>query len=252
MKNLLFAIMISLAFSVSAKPCNCPEDTNENSSVMTADDLSSFFADADAFFGAYVSGGKVDYAAVRSHQSELDALTGTIASASLSAASKDTRIAFYLNAYNISVISGIISNSIPASPLDVKGFFDIKNYTIAGESMTLNDLEGKKLRPDPRVHFSLVCAAKGCPKIMGNAFMPDKVQAQLNAQTKKAMNDADFIRVDDAAKKVQVSQIFDWYKDDFLKGSASVTEFINAYRSAPLPAGYTIEFYTYDWSLNKK
>lgn len=251
MKFIFSILMITAAYPLYAIS-SCPGDTNENNNTAMPQDLSAFFADADAFLSAYVSNGKVDYEAIKAHESALDMLTSMISSADLSDASKDTRIAFYLNAYNISVISGIIKNSIPASPLDVKGFFDTKKYSIAGESMTLNDLEGKKLRPDPRVHFSLVCAAKGCPKIMGSAFMPDKVQAQLNAQTKKAMNDAAFIKIDDAGKTVEVSQIFDWYKDDFLKSNASITAFINSWRSSPLPEGYTITFYTYDWSLNKK
>jgi hypothetical protein len=226
-------------------------DTNETHSLIVVSDITTFFTDANTFLAKYVTGGRVDYTAIQSEPSALEALVLAIGSANLAEASKDTRIAFYINAYNLLTIKNVVDNLPIKSPLDVKGFFDAKKFTVAGESLTLNELENKKLRPDPRVHFALVCAAKGCPKIISEAYMPDKVQAQLTAQTKKALNDAEFLRVDNAAKKVLISQIFDWYKDDFLKSNASIREFINRYRAA-IPADYTIDFYTYDWSLNKK
>ena len=39
--------------------------------------------------------------------------------------------------------------------------------------MTLNDLENERLRKpynDPRIHFALVCAAKGCPGLSREAY----------------------------------------------------------------------------------
>lgn len=227
-------------------------DTNENSNAATLPDLSDFFTAANTFFGKYISNGKVDYTAIQADKSALNALADEIAGTDLSASDKNTKIAFYLNAYNILVIKSVVNNMPVSKPTDVKGFFDANKFIVAGESLTLNDIENKKLRPDPRVHFCLVCAAKSCPKITTEAFMPDKVQAQMDNRTTKTLNDANFIKVDDANKKASISQLFVWYKDDFEKSAGSVLNFINKYRVIPIPADYSIENYTYDWSLNSK
>lgn len=227
------------------------DDTIVAITANNTDRLTEFFTTANTFFGKFVSGGKVDYFAVQSDKVMLNALTEMIQNADLADVSKETKLAFYINTYNILVIQNVVMHLPLTSPLDVKGFFDAIKFSVAGESVTLNDIENKKLRPDPRVHFVLVCAAKGCPKLINEAYMPDKVQAQLTAQTKKALNDADFIRIDADAKKVFVSQIFDWYKTDFLKNNASIRDFINRYRTE-IPADYSLEFYNYNWELNKK
>lgn len=227
------------------------DDTILATSANNTESLTEFFTTANTFFGKYVSGGRVDYSAIQSDKVILNALNEMIKNANLADVSKDTKLAFYINTYNILVIQNVVSHLPLSSPLDVKGFFDVIKFSVAGESVTLNDIENKKLRPDPRVHFVLVCAAKGCPKLINEAYMPDKVQAQLTAQTKKALNDADFIRFDADAKKVFVSQIFDWYKTDFLKNNASIRDFINSYRTE-IPSDYSFEFYNYNWELNKK
>lgn len=223
-------------------------DTNENQHIAIPADLSDFFQAADGFMQANVKNGMVSYSALAKDHTGLDKLVSAIGSTDLTEASKDTRIAFYLNAYNLLTIHQVVQNWPMASPLDKKGFFDATTFTVAGQQMTLNDIENKKLRPDPRVHFALVCGARGCPKIMNAAYMPDKVQTQLNMQTKKAMDDSSFIRVN--GSKVEVSEIFKWYADDFVKHSGSVEAYINKYRSSTLPSGSTIGYYTYDWKVN--
>ncbi|MFN3941001.1 MAG: DUF547 domain-containing protein, partial [Chitinophagales bacterium] len=215
-------------------------------------ELSIFFNKANTFMSTYVANGKVNYKALVADPASLNALTEMIATADLSNADRNTRIAFYINAYNILTIKTVVANMPIKSPLDVPGFFDKKQHDVAGVKLTLNDIENSMLRPDARVHFVLVCAANGCPVIMNEAYMPDKVQNQLNVQTKKALSDPNFIRVDAASKSVAISQIFDWYKDDFIKDAGTVTSFINKFRTAPIPADYKVVTYDYDWNLNIK
>ncbi|MFI5171026.1 MAG: DUF547 domain-containing protein [Chitinophagales bacterium] len=253
MKKLSFILITSLStFLIAGNNFSTP-DTNENEiAVPVAPSLDDFFNYANTFLGKYISDGKVDYTAINSETTTLNQLVENIASADLSASDKNTSTAFYLNAYNILVIKSVVDNMPISSPLDVKGFFDTKKYKVAGSYMTLNDIENNKLRPDARVHFSLVCAAKGCPKISSEAFMPKKVQDQLNTQTKKAMNNTSFIKVDDSAKTVKISHIFEWYKEDFTKDSGTVIDFINKYRDTKIPSSYTQDYYEYNWSLNSK
>ncbi len=252
-KIILFCFIITTGCRVSIAADSTAPDTNENSIVIPVPSLDDFFKDANRFFGIYVSDGRVDYAAIKADRSALDKLVAMIGSADLSSETTNTKIAFYINAYNLLVMKSVADNYPLAKPTDVAGFFDLKKHQIAGEYLTLNDIENKKLRPDPRVHFVLVCAAKGCPKILNEAYMPSTVQDQMTQQTKRAMNDASFIKVDDAAKTVKVSQIFDWYKDDFIKQpGANALTFINQYRDVRIPSDYKVSAYEYDWSLNKK
>lgn len=253
MKYLITIIFVIAGFKAFSSN-NCQPDTNENGNIaiVATPDLAEFFTQANAFLTKYVRAGKVDYSGIKSDPVKLNELYAAIGSADLSSADKNTKTAFYLNAYNLIVIYSVVQNLPIAKPLDVNGFFDSKKHTVAGINVTLNELENSKLRPDPRVHFSLVCAAKGCPKIAAEAFMPATVENQMNALTKKAMNDGTFIQVNNETKVVKISKIFDWYSADFLSKNASTIAFINKYRTTAIPESYRIEYYEYDWSLNGK
>ena len=124
---------------------------------------------------------------------------------------------------------------------------------IAGERLTLDDIEQQKLltpTQDPRLHFVLVCAARGCPKIADFAFRPNLLEEQLKQKTTMSLDDSDFIRVNESKKEIGISEIFYWYKDDFLKKYASIKDFINTYRTEKLNPEFALVKYTYDWSLN--
>jgi hypothetical protein len=216
---------------------------------------SPFFGKADAFLKANIAGGRVDYAGIKASPAELNELVGMIAKFDLAGAPKSTGKAFLLNAYNILVIKNVVDNYPIAKPLDVAGFFDAKKFNVAGESITLSDIENKKIRPvykDARVHFALVCAALSCPPIAAYAFTPEKVETQLETLTKAAMNSSAFIKVSDDKKTVELSMILDWYKEDFLAVSKTQLDYVNKYRTTPIPSTYKQSFYTYNWTLNGK
>lgn len=252
MKKLFVITCSILGFTLPTQASNFP-DTNENAivEVATTATLDDFFTAANNFLVKYTTDGKVDYSGIKTEGTSIKELYETIGNTDLGNADKNTRTAFFLNAYNIIVIHSVVKNMPVAKPTDVKGFFDATKHNVAGSYLTLNDIENNKLRPDPRVHFSLVCAAKGCPKIASEAFMPSTVETQLTALTKKAMNDASFIKVDNTNKVVKISQIFDWYGADFIKSNGSALSFINSYRDSKIPDSYKVEYYTYDWNLNK-
>lgn len=216
---------------------------------------SAFFTKANTFFKKNVSYGGVYYAAIKADPAELNELVKIVATYPVSSVSKSAKKAFYLNAYNILVIKNVVDHYPIARPLDVPGFFDQAKFKVAGASLTLSDIENKKVRPtfkDARVHFALVCAAKSCPPIANYAFTPDNVESKLNSLTKAAMNSKSFIKVNKENKTVQISQILDWYKSDFLGEAKSLMDYVNKYRSEPIPSSYTQSFYTYNWALNVK
>ena len=217
--------------------------------------LDSFTKEADSFLQAHVKDGRVDYANLKKDPAAINKLYGQVGAMSLSGASAAEKKAFYINAYNLAVIHQVVGAYPIKSPMDVPGFFDKKQQKVAGESMTLNELEKEKLLKaynDARVHFAVVCAAKGCPVIDNNAYMAQNLDAQLDARAKLALNSAEFIRVNSGKKSVDVSKIFEWYADDFKKGGKSVVAYINGYRQQDIPGNYKVGTYAYDWSLNSR
>lgn len=213
----------------------------------------SFFEEADAFFSTYVRKGLVDYRAIKKDSAPLQALVKQIGDISLTNTNRKARKAFYINTYNILTIHAIIANGIPDSPMDVEGFFDRITHRVAGRPMTLDNIEKDILLPeykDARLHFVLVCAAMGCPAISPYAYTPGPLDRQMDQATVRSLNDKLFIRVKPAEKRVLISEIFKWYKTDFLAEADSLRDYINRYRKNNLSPGMTIDYYTYDWSLN--
>lgn len=212
-----------------------------------------FFSKTDTFLAENIEDGKVPYEAIAQEPAMLEELVAMIADISLDNASDAEKKAFYINAYNILTINAIIENDIPSSPMDVNGFFDKIRHDVAGKKMTLDEIEKGTLFPefgDARVHFAVVCAATGCPQIQSEAYMPDKLDDQLNAAARESLNRDYFIRVNEDDESVQISQLFDWYKKDFLKEADSVLGYINKYRTEEIPSDYSVGYYDYDWSLN--
>lgn len=215
-------------------------------------DFQVFFPQADTFFSQHIENGRVNYAQIQSEPSGLHALQQQIATINLAGADANTIQAFYINAYNILVIAQVVEHYPVESPLAVAGFFDRTKYTVAGEEMTLNELEKDRLLKaygDPRFHFALVCGALDCPPIIPEAYLPSSLEAQLEHQTELALNDPDFIRVTEQG--VALSQIFEWYAGDFGGSKSSAVAFINTFRNIPLTDA-KVSFYAYDWSLNEK
>ncbi len=212
-----------------------------------------FFGEADLFFKQHVSEGSVDYEGIKRDPDKLRGLIEQVESFSIGKQNANFQMAFYLNAYNLMVINGIVSKYPVSSPMEISGFFDQKTITVAGEKMSLNDLENKKVRVynDARIHFALVCAAKGCPILISESYDPERVQDQLQKVTEDAMNDPQFIRYGRNAGEVEVSQIFNWYASDF-GGEKGVVPFINQYRKEKIPEGARVSYYEYDWTLNEK
>ncbi len=216
------------------------------------EDIKVFFEQADVFFKKHVKNGLVDYEGIKNNTAELDELMKMVETTSLAGLAREEQIAFYINAYNLTVINSLLPNYPIASIQSINGFFDNQVHLIAREKMTLNDLEKEKLLkhyPDARYHFVLVCAAKGCPKITNFAYRPAQLDAQLEAQTRLALNDPNFIQVDEVKKTVKLSQIFSWYKNDFLE-EGDLLDFVNKYRESFISKNYRLGYYEYDWALN--
>ena len=222
------------------------------SNIIIAQD---FFAKSESFFAQHVSNGLVDYDAILDNPDDMDDLVKIIANADIESMKDQERKAFLINAYNISVIKGLVDSWPIDNPLNIEGFFEKEKHNIGGEKITLNEIENEKLRPiynDARLHFVLVCGAISCPKIASFAYTPENLEAMLEERTKLALNNDEFIQVNDGKKIVKISEIFFWYSEDFKSEGQDYISFINQYRAKPIGADYVVDKYTYDWSVNKK
>ncbi|MEM9075763.1 MAG: DUF547 domain-containing protein [Bacteroidota bacterium] len=214
---------------------------------------SEFFSKADTFFKTYITNGRVAYKEIKANPSSLEELLTLAKDIRVTKGDAKTYQAFWINGYNLSVIKGIVDNYPLSSPLDKAGFFDKKTYDIGGKSTTLNDIENKLLRAvfpeESRFHFVLVCAGLGCPPIINSAYTPEKLESQLQKQTELALNNPNFIRV--KGKRVNLSQIFEWYTKDFTQGGKNLIEYVNQYRKEKLDPKAKVGYYSYDWALNE-
>lgn len=222
--------------------------------TISAQDLETFFSKTNAFLGEHVKNGKVAYSDIHKDQSTLDEILKIAKGISIQSSDANNYKAFWINAYNIAVIKGIIDNYPTKSPLDNKGFFDKTVYSLGGKEVTLNSIENELLRAkfkDARFHFVLVCGAVGCPPLINNAYLPSTLDSQLDTQTKKALN-GNFLKVNTKKKRVEVSEIMKWYKEDFVTDGMSEIDFINTYRTEQIPNNFKLSYFTYNWSLNKQ
>ncbi len=222
-------------------------------SIGWTQNITSFFKETDAFFKEYVQNGRVNYKAIKENPESLQKILAMTNSLSVTKNDAKTYQAYWINIYNLSVIKGIIDNYPVKSPLDIKGFFDITKHVVGGKKITLNDIEHTLLRKqfhDARFHFVLVCAGLGCPPIINEAYMPETLELQLERQTRIALNREDFIKVNTQKRRVQLSEIMKWYKEDFTQNGNEI-KFINQYRTDKIDEKSKISYYPYNWNLNE-
>lgn len=220
--------------------------------VSNGQNVDTFVNKANSFFSTHIKNGRVDYKAIKNNPTTLNELISLAKEVRVSKNNPTSYKAFWINAYNISVIKGIVENYPVKQPLAIKGFFDKTTYELGGVKTTLNDLENNLLRKvfpqEARFHFVLVCAGLGCPPIINQAYTPEKLETQLQRQTTIALNNPNFIKV--KGNKVQLSQIFEWYKGDFTQQGNEI-EYINTFRKEAIPTNAKVSYYPYDWTLNE-
>ena len=205
--------------------------------------------------------GVVNYAGFKKEQKEFTKYQELISNNSpANNWSKNEKLAYWINAYNAFTIQLILDNadqkitSIKDIGSKIKIAFlntpwDVKFIVIGGKKMDLNNIEHGIIRKqfkEPRIHFALVCAAKSCPPLRNEAFTAERLDAQLNSQAEKFINDNSKNSV--SANSAEVSKIFDWYGMDFKP--TPIIEVLNKYSKTKMSTKGKITFKTYDWALN--
>ena len=202
----------------------------------------------------------------------LDALSA-VDDASFRAFTRSQQMAFLVNAYNAFTVELILTRYPKLESIkDLGTLFSSpwkpKWIPLLGGRVSLDDIEHGMLRQrgrydDPRVHFAVNCASIGCPPLREEAFVADRLDAQLDEQAQRFMSDRTRNRFDAERGRLEVSKIFDWYGEDFRLGHRDIRSlpgFMARYAQvlADAPAEREriraeraeIDFLAYDWKLN--
>ncbi len=133
--------------------------------------------------------------------------------------SRNGALAFWLNLYNAGALA-VASDAFDegaTTVLRIPGAFDAPWATIAGETLSLNDIEHGKIRRfgDPRIHGSLVCGSVSCPTLRYEPF-GENLDDQLDDQMRSFLGGGG-AEVDRTTGTLRLSRIFLWYGGDFTR-----------------------------------
>lgn len=227
----------------------------------------------------YIEGGnasQVSYAGLARDRAQLKAVLDAyqgVTRAEFDAWSKPQQQAFLINAYNAFTVEKILRR-YP----DIKSIRDYgsvfgnpwkdKFFTLFGQPSYLDQIEHETLRKDgvyddPRVHVAVVCAAVGCPMLRNEAFVAERLDAQLDDAMRRFLSDRKRNRYNAQAGKLEVSRIFDWYGRDFERGHKGYSSVKGTFARYADLLGATpeeraivkeqraeVSFLEYDWALN--
>lgn len=280
--QITFSLIIILNFVLSA----CTTIQPINNSIVPEQSERFSHQDFDEVLNQNVNeNGKVNYSRLQAESEQFERYYQQIASNSPDSnpnafINQSDQLAYWINAYNAAVIKIVLSYYPISSIEDVKpplalfflpdttGFFLFQKPTFGHITTSLYYLENSVIRErflEPHVHFALNCASLGCPKLPRYAFNGDKLNQQLDFETKKFFSEKRNFRIDHELKTIFLSSILKWYEDDFTdwysqqypEQEASLLKYIALYVDEEQVAflndqskGYSLEFVPYDWDLN--
>jgi hypothetical protein len=178
---------------------------------------------------------------------------------------REDQICYWINLYNALTVHGILREYPTRSILEhvrVVGYHFWKDLRVYadGRYVSLDDIEHGVLRPmgEPRIHFALVCASVGCPRLRREAYIPGRLDEQLNDNARHFFSREDSLRVFPGERQLGLSSLLKWYGKDFGKDESSMLQRLASFfppeaailaTSAPAPKLVYLE---YDWSLNDR
>ena len=177
--------------------------------------------------------------------------------------SREGALAFWINAYNAVTVKGILREYPTDSIRNHTGLIGYNIWKdlllIAGDQkVSLDHIEHQILRKmsEPRIHFAIVCASIGCPRLLNRAFRAELLEQQLTDNAKHFFATPSKFRHEAGSKTLHVSPVLQWFGGDFGADSPAqaraIAPYLPAESSRQLAASGQAEFeyLDYDWSLN--
>lgn len=214
-----------------------------------------------ALLRKYDTNGRIDYRGLKADEKQLDAYLKVLATTDTGKLDREEQFAFYINAYNAWTLKLVLSGYPGITSIwDLGGRFfnkpfDKKFIRLDGKQISLDDIENRILRPrfkDPRVHFAINCASKSCPALSAVPYDGKRLNAQLDAATRRFINDPtrNYLKGD----TLYASKLFKWYRADFKTG---IIGFFIRFADTPLKEKLIrergrlhVRYLPYDWTLN--
>ncbi len=170
--------------------------------------------------------------------------------------------AYWINAYNALTVALILKHYPINSIRDLGntttsiGPWDDDITTVAGQRLSLNDIEHRILRPiwkDARIHFAVNCASIGCPNLQIDAFSSENMEDLLDEASEAFINHPRGVRFHEG--QLVLSSIFNWYASDFGNTKEARLEWLSEYADDEI-GDQLLEHqgkinYQYDWKLNQ-
>jgi len=179
--------------------------------------------------------------------------------------SREAKLAFWINAYNAVTVEGILREYPTSSIRNHTGLvgynlWDHLLLRVGEETFSLNTMEHEILRKmgEPRIHFAIVCASIGCPRLLNEAYAADRIDEQLTENAKNFFSQDRNFRFDKEAGQIFLSSILDWFGSDFGDSQAAQLARISPYlpsdeaRQVAVSENVTVSYLDYDWNLNEQ
>lgn len=192
----------------------------------------------------------------------LDTYIAGLAALPISEFSRSEQLPYWINLYNALTVQLVLAHYPVESIRDIDispglfsfGPWDKELITVESQRLTLNDIEHRILRPiwnDPRLHYTLNCAAVGCPNLQPTAFTVANTELFMQRGARDFINGRG-VRIADG--KLTVSSIYAWFTEDFGGNEAGVLDHLRRHAAPPLAAKLAsfqgIDGDAYDWRLN--
>ncbi len=231
--------------------------------------------------------GRVAYATLRRKRSDIMTATKeleTLNPAVLMSLSREERIAFWINTYNVCMIK-LITDRYPIEPkwymilypdnsiMQIPNAWTNIYFNIQKLEYNLKEIEQNFLLErykDPRICFAISYASVGGANIRKEPYRGQDLETQLNDQVKQYLMSEKGLKLDKANNVLYLSNLFQMHKKTFIESEfASILKFRNrkaeerAWLNFILPyldetdAYYLeknnieIKFIQYDWHLNE-
>jgi hypothetical protein len=171
------------------------------------------------------------------------------------------QLAYWINLYNALTVQVVLDHPRADSILAMGGGWFSRGpwnddlVEIAGQPVTLNDIEHRILRPiwqDHHIHYAVNCASFSCPDLAAEAYTRDNARRLMDAGEHSYLRHPRGLDFDPDGE-LRLSSIFEWYVEDFGGSRESLLSYLADERPdlADRLRNYRGGIdYHYDWSLN--
>lgn len=216
--------------------------------------------------GENVTEAGVAYKRLKENPGDLDTYLGEIAAvtpAEFATWERSDRLALLLNLYNAGTLR-LIRDEYPLKSIRNVGTLPGAAWRrlvvrFGGQIMSLSHLENEAIRKEygePRIHFALVCAARGCPPLRAEPYVGARLTEQLDDQARRFLAVSEKNRFDATTGVLWLSPIFKWYETDFTEAAGSLKAYVVPFLAPDIAQALgsarsvKIRFTHYDWGLN--